>query len=212
MTRAFVDGFVPLGADEQRLAEVVYLLVGTGQPASTDAIASHAGWADDDVEERLRSWPAVFWNDAGAVVGFWGLAVGAVTAHRIHLYGIGTAWTWCSYDTLFIPGLLDTTARVSSVCSTTGEPIGLTVTSGGVVDVEPAEAVVSLLLPDGPFGDDVRRSFCHYLLFFTSPDAARDWTDENPGTFWLPVAEAFEVARRVNAAVFPALVGTEARS
>lgn len=107
-------------------------------------------------------------------------------------------------------GLLDVAARVDSVCSTSGEPVRLGVSADGVVDLEPADAVVSLLVPDRPFDDDVRQTLCHYVLFFGSPAAAEEWIQANPGTFWLPVAEAFEVARRVNSAVFPALVGSEA--
>jgi alkylmercury lyase len=210
ISTAFTHGFVTLTDDEQRLARAVYRLLGTGRAAPTDAIARQTGWSHDDVGERLRSWPAVFWDDDGAVVGFWGLAAEAVTGHRIDLEDIGTAWTWCSYDTLFIPGLLDVAARVDSVCSTTGEPVRLTVSASGVTDLQPADAVVSLLVPDGPFDDNVRQTLCHYILFFGSPDAAEEWIKANPGTFWLPVSEAFEVARQVNRAVFPVLVSREA--
>lgn len=125
--------------------------------------------------------------------------------------GTGTAWTWCSYDTLFIAHLLGVTARVSSPCPITDEVVRLAVSADGVADIEPAAAVMSLLTPDAPFDDNVRQSFCHYVLYFASPDAAEEWVGDNPGTFWLPVADAFEVARRTNAAVFPALVGGDPR-
>lgn len=210
ITSAFTDGFVHLTSREQRLAQVVYRLVATGQPAPTKAIAEAAGWPLGEVEERLDAWPAVFRNDEGAVVGFWGLATEAVTDHQIELDGIGTAWTWCSYDTLFITHLLGVTARVTSRCPTTGDQIRVAVSPDGVADVEPADAVVSLLTPDKPFDDNVRQTLCHYILFFASPNAAARWTERNPGTFSMPVADAFEVARRMNAAVFPALVGTGA--
>lgn len=207
ISSAFITGYVTLTAEEQRLAQIVYRLLATGQPARPDAIAAAAGWNVDDVEQRLVVWPAVFRNDGGAVVGFWGLACEPVTDHRMDIDGTGTAWTWCSYDTLFIAHLLGVTARVSSLCPVTGDGVRLTVSSSGVADLEPAGAVVSLLTPDAPFDDNVRQSFCHYVLYFASPDAAEKWVGDNPGTFWLPVADAFEVARRTNAAVFPALVG-----
>jgi hypothetical protein len=73
---------------------------------------------------------------------------------------------------------------------TTGGPIRLRIGPDGVSGVEPASAVVSILLPDGPFDDDVRQSFCHLVHFFGSPAAADAWTAQHPGTFWLPVADA----------------------
>lgn len=207
ITAAFINGYLSLTADEQRLAQTVYRLLATGRPASPDVIATQAGWPLRDADERLSAWPAVFRDGDNAVVGFWGLASEPVTGHRMEFEGIGTAWTWCSYDTLFIAHLLDVTARVSSRCPTTGQTVRLTVSPDGVADVDPADAVVSLLAPDRPFDDNVRQTFCHYVLFFASPDAAETWIADNPGTFWLPVADAFEVAGRQNTAVFPALVG-----
>jgi alkylmercury lyase len=152
------------------------------------------------------AWPAVFRNVNGAVVGFWGLAAEEVSSHRMEVEGFGTSWTWCSYDTLFIPELLGATARVSSPCPTTGEQVRLTVSPGGIADLEPASAVSSLLTPDGRFDDRVMQTLCHYVHFFASPEAAERWTRDNEGTFWLPVADAFEVSRRANARVFPAVV------
>lgn len=207
ISNAIVTGFVQMTDEEQRLAQAVYRLVGRGRPAALGDIAREAGWPVDDVEQRLDTWPAGFRNEDGAVVGFWGLAAEPVTHHRIDLDGIGTAWTWCAGDALFIPGVLGTSARVESVCSTTGAPVRLTVNPDGVSDVEPASTAVSLLLPDRPIGDDVREKLCHYVLFFASPDAAQGWVNANPGTFWLPVADAFEVMDRFNHAVFPALMG-----
>lgn len=210
ISSALINGLPTLSADEQHLARVVYRLLATGRPATLDAIAAEAGWAVGDVEASLDTTPAVFRSDDGAVVGFWGLAAEPVTGHRMDIDGIGTAWTWCSYDTLFIAHLLGVTARVTSPCPVTGDQVRLTVSPDGVSDVDPADAVVSLLEPDAPFDENVRQTFCHYVLFFASPDAAETWIEDNPGTFWLPVADAFDVARRQNAAVFPALVGADA--
>ncbi len=206
----FVNGQFVSTADEQRLAGAVYRLLATGQPAPPHAIATEAGWPVGDVEERLDGWPAVFRNADGAVVRFWGLAAEPVARHRMDIDGVGTSWAWCAYDTLFITHLLDITTRVTSPCPTTGDEVRLTVSPDGATDVEPADAVVSLLMPDKPFDDDVMQTLCHYIHFFASPDAAGRWIDDTPGTFWVPVADAFEVARRMNAAVYPALVGKRA--
>ncbi len=205
-TKAFIDGYPHFGADEQRLARTVYRLLAERGPVTPAAIAERIGWPVADVGKMLERWPAVFRDDAGAIVGFWGLASEPVTDHRIDFDGIGRAWTWCSYDTLFITPLLGATAHVTSRCPTTGATVQLTVSADGVSDLTPDTAMVSMLLPDAPFDDNVRQTLCHYVLFFASPQAADTWTSQHPGTFALPVADAFEVARRQNAVVFDALV------
>ncbi len=131
-----------------------------------------------------------------------GLAAEAVTGHQITFAGADTAWAWCAYDTLFIPDLLGTYARVTSRCPVTGTAVGLTVSPDGVDGLEPAEASISLLAADAPIDDDVRQTLCQYIDFFASLAAAEQWVLGNPVTFWLPVADAFDVARWTNAAVF----------
>lgn len=200
-TNALVAGFPHLDPDEQRLARTVYAQLATGQPAHPAAIADAAGWAVADLRQRLDAWPAVFRNRDGAVVGFWGLNVEPVTGHQLDL-DRRRVWAWCAYDTLFIPHLLGVTAQVTSPCRTTGEQVRLTVTHDGVSGLEPAGAVLSLLTPDAPIDDNVRETLCHYIHFFATPAAADSWTATNPGTFALTVTDGFEIARRMNAAVF----------
>lgn len=205
IAQAFVDGYPHLSPGDQHLALTVYRLLTTGQPATPDAVAEAAGQPIDNVRQRLDAWPAVFRNKDGAVTGFWGLTIEELTSHRLDL-DTGTLWTWCAYDTLFIPHLLDITTPVSSVCPTTGGSVRLTVSPDGVAGLDPAGAVVSLLTPDKPFDDDVRQSLCHFVHFFVSPDAAAAWTADHPGTFWVSVEDAYEIARRQNAAVYPTVV------
>ncbi len=121
IAQAFIDGYPEFSADEQRLVGSVYELLATGRPASPPAVAEAAGWAPDEVKRRLDTWGAVFRDRHGDVVGFYGFAIEELTGHRIDLGAIGSGWTWCAYDTLFIPHLLDVTATVQSPCPTTGE-------------------------------------------------------------------------------------------
>lgn len=64
--------------------------------------------------------------------------------------------------------------------------------------------VVSFLRPEGKFDAHVIESFCHYVHFFASPEAAETWTAEHPGTFTLSLTEAFEIAQLTNRAKFAA--------
>lgn len=68
----------------------------------------------------------------------------------------------------------------------------------------------SMLTPDGPFNDNVRQSLCHFIHVFVSPAAAETWTTAPLGTYQVTVGDAFEIARRQNAGVYPTLVGATA--
>jgi len=130
------------------------------------------------------------------VVGFWGLAQRPMPQHRLLVDG-RELWTWCSWDSLFIPVLLGRNARIESVCATTGEPVSAHVTPTGVSAVTPAGAAISFLRPDAEFSHDVIARFCHHVLFFRSEDAGKAWTATRPNAFLLTLEQGFELGRLV---------------
>ena len=203
---ALVGAFASMSADEQRLIVSAYRLLADGAPVESASLAAAAGWTPERVEARLRSWRGGAYLDGeGRLVGLWGMAVEAVSPHQAQIGHRAPVWMWCALDPLFImPVLRPTGAEVTSTSPTTGEPIHLRIGPDGVSAVEPASAVVSFLLPDGPFDDDVRQAFCHFVHFFESPAAADAWTAQHPGTFWLRVSDADEVGRRLAARAFAA--------
>ncbi|MHB1834418.1 MAG: organomercurial lyase [Solirubrobacteraceae bacterium] len=95
-------------------------------------------------------------------------------------------------------------ARVSSRCPVPVEAISLTVTADGPQAVSPAGTVLSFLAPERPFDADVVRSFCHFVRFFASGQAAREWIAEHPGTFTVSIDDSFRLGQRTNAAAFGA--------
>lgn len=68
----------------------------------------------------------------GAVVAFSGLSL-RPTKHRLAVAG-RQLFTWCAWDTLFLPELLDQPAEVGSTCPVTGAPVRLRVDDGGIID------------------------------------------------------------------------------
>lgn len=196
-----VAGAMPdLNPTEQRVAVAVYRLLAEGAPVSSEMLAERTGLSVDDVGPRLAAWPGVFFDAERRLVGFWGLAQGAMP-HRFSVGG-RQLYTWCAWDSLFIPEILGATAHVESTCPTTGERITLTAGPRHVGDVSPSGAVVSFLTPDAPFDASVVTSFCHYVLFFASEDAGAVWTAKHANTFLLSVEDAFEVGRLTNRANF----------
>jgi len=167
-----------------------------GQPVSPSVLAAALGWPTEKVGEVLHRIPSIEFDDAGSVVG-----MGLTLRETPHVFEIDgeRLYTWCALDALMFPTLIGKPARVSSPCAATGVPIRLTVTPDGVRDLEPPEAVVSLVLPDAP--TDVRSSFCVRVNFFASAAVAQTWLSAHPGATVARVEEAFrlgqELARRL---------------
>ena len=122
--------------------------------------------------------------------------------HRLELDG-RTLWTWCAWDSLFIPEILGEVARVESKDPQSGATIRLTVTPEGVEAKEPATTVVSFVAPDAKqfnsSADNVMASFCHFVFFFESRESGEAWATEHEGTFVLTLDEAADLAKRLNA-------------
>jgi alkylmercury lyase len=173
------------------------LLLAEGQPVSPERVANVLGLACEETLELLRQRPSLEWDEAGNIVGA-GLTL-RPTLHRFKLKD-RTLFTWCALDSLMFPGLVGQTVQVESPCARTGRPVQVTVTPEGVKQVEPPEAVVSLVAPEA--SPDVRRVFCDYVNFFQSAEAAAGWLAEHPGATTLPVAEAYQLGRRLTESVF----------
>ena len=87
----------------------------------------------------------------------------------------------------------------------------MTVAPGGVRVVEPAGAVISLMIPNNEqIRADVIRSFCHYVHFFTSEDSAATWlskSDKRRDMVILTLEEAYKIGVMKNARQYPSIFG-----
>ena len=202
----FEAGFPGLtDAGEQRLASRLFRVLAEGEPVETARLADAVGRPDDEVARVLAGPvfdPLLYRDERGRIVGFGGLAVGdlAQTPHRLELDG-RELYAWCAADALFLPVVLEREARVESRCPVTGERIVLTVAPEGYRDQQPANSVMSMLRPEeiearAAAGGDVIRSFCHFIHFFASEEAARAWVEEHPDTTQISIEDGFEVGRR----------------
>src|SRR5260370_12122736 len=184
---------VTMGNRSEGFADLFVVLLrelSKGAPVSPAALALALNWPVERITAALEQAVSTEWDDDGNVVGY-GLTL-RETAHAFEVGG-RRLYTWCAFDTLFFPALIDRTAHVVSRCAATGVPVSLTVTPTVIQDVAPAGAAVSLILPqDAP---DIRAAFCCHVHFFASAAAGHDWASTHAGVDIVSVQDAFAVGR-----------------
>lgn len=197
LKRELDAALVPLTDADRRLARTLVRLLVDGEPVETQRVADALGRPTAEAAEALERLPWVYRDKDGRVVGAWGMSVAnlAQSPHRLRVDD-REVYAWCAQDTLFLPLVLGEPAAVESRCPTTGDRISLKVHPEGLGDLSPASATLSFLrIGEGAAARDAITSFCHFIHFFASEDAAQEWIAEHQGTFVLPLDEAFELAR-----------------
>src|SRR5207249_4051709 len=126
----------------RRVALATYRRLAEGTAAPADEIAERAGESVELTERVLASWPGVFRDEEGNVVGFWGLTIAElVPTHAIEVEG-RRLFAWCAWDTLFLPGILDAEIRVESTCPVTLETISLLVQPDAIRETSHPQAAL----------------------------------------------------------------------
>ena len=186
--------------EERRLGLEVYRQLARGEPVLRFSLAEALDVPTHDVDELLgqANLKCLTYTDSdGRIIGFGGLAVREMP-HRFRIDG-RTLYTWCAWDSLFLPGILDLEAEVDSPAPGGSVRVHLKVAPGGVKEIQPRSAVMSFLLPSAhTFQADVLKamaSFCHYIFFFPDRDNAAAWAKRQPDTTLISVSEAFELGR-----------------
>ena len=191
--------------EEQRLGLEIYRQLAQGEPVLKSDLAEALEAPTDTVDELLghANLKSLTYTDKqGRIIGFGGLAVREMP-HRFKVDG-RTLYTWCAWDSLFIPGILEQEAEVESPTPGSTARIRLRVAPDRVKDVQPRSAVMSFLLPSAQtFQADALKamaSFCHFIFFFPDRDSAAEWTKSHPDTTVISVSDAFELGRQMLAA------------
>ncbi len=204
LAASIVRCFPSLSLLEQRLSLDLYRLLAEGQPVPRTALAERLRVSVKEVIRILDSWPGVFSDAEGRIVGYWGLSIpGAYSSpHTLRMSG-RTLSAWCAWDTLFLPQLVGQTAEIESTSPGQTGIVRLTITPQQVERVEPVGAQMSVLVPNAQeMQKNVVTSFCHFVHFFPSRQAAESWTAKHAGTFLLSVHEAHVLARLKNEAQY----------
>lgn len=192
----FTATYPKLDPFQQRLVLATFRLLGEGQPFGPEELAERVDLPVDEIISYLDEWPMVQRDEQGRVVAFAGLIL-KPTSHALEVDG-RTLYAWCALDTLFLPELLGRPARIRSTSPDTGETVTLIVDGSTVRDVSPEGAVLTLHEVAGFDLQDVVGTFCCFVHFFPSEQAASAWAERNEGTYVASIADGFECGRLYN--------------
>jgi len=194
-----------MAEDERRLGLEIYRQLAEGEPVWRAALAEALQVPTQAVDvllgqPNLRS--LTYLDDNKRIIGFGGLAIRPMP-HRFNLHG-RRLYTWCAWDSLFIPAILRQVAEVESPPPGGSGLVRLRVGRDGIERVDPEDAVMSFLLPTAEtFRADALKAmanFCHYIFFFPDHKSAMAWTAQHPDTKVISVPDAFELGRQMVAA------------
>jgi alkylmercury lyase len=184
LTRSLAGTFP--ACDDAPLARSLLRALAEGAPVSIATFDEAAGGV-------IARWPNVIYDDEGRVVAFSGLSL-TPTGHRFTVGG-HDLYTWCAWDTLFLPAILGQPASVRSRCPVTGSDVRLTVAPHGVVDFAPEALRVSFPSPASTSTADITGTFCCHVHFLAGPAAAEQWLSQNPEGVVLGLDDAYALGR-----------------
>ncbi|MGZ3640023.1 MAG: organomercurial lyase MerB [Ktedonobacterales bacterium] len=174
-------------------------LLALGQAVPLAYLAAELHRTEEAVIQGIQRLTNVERDEQGRIVAAVGLSL-LPTPHHFTVAG-RPLYTWCALDTLMYPALLGESASISSPCPITGAPIHLQVTSTGVQQLDPPDAVISLVVPEAKAAScDIRGTFCNIVHFFTSREAAETWASQPPARqplHILSIPEAFAVGAHI---------------
>ncbi|MEQ8329376.1 MAG: organomercurial lyase [Longimicrobiales bacterium] len=184
----------------RRVSRALHRMLALGWPVPEYAIAATSRLQVVEVQEEMQGWTGVVRSETGRVTAFQGLDLDS-TPHRFEVEG-RTLYAWCAWAALFLPGVIERAARVTSSCPVTGRRMELLVGPETIRERGASDVAVSMVDPERAdvTGDQVVATFCRHIHFFASGEAAGEWArTRGDGIYILTLAAAFELGRRWNA-------------
>ncbi|MBI4317829.1 MAG: hypothetical protein HY675_05010 [Chloroflexi bacterium] len=125
-------------ADEKAVLLAAFDAILANSPASLQWLSERAGLAPDavaDATDNLVELGLLVRDDAGVVVGSWGLTL-VPTSHRLRMLG-NSYYAWCAEDAVGIPAALKVDAAINSSCFRCGHKVAIELQRGEVVKAAP---------------------------------------------------------------------------
>jgi alkylmercury lyase len=172
--------------------EIIKLLM-KGKPLTYEEVAKALSISEKDIPDALNKMNNIELDDNGNVIGA-GITLNP-TRHNFYIKG-KHLYTWCAFDTLFFPIILNETAEVESKCPVSDVNIKLTVTPKKIEPLEPAEAAISIVVPEASDAcRNLRSAFCNKTFFFKSEGAAKEWV-KGSDIIILSVYDAYQLGQK----------------
>ena len=208
LVEAFLPAFPSLNQEEQEVSVQIHRLLALGQPLARQDVANSLQMPLKTINAMLNRWWGIHYDQHNRIAAYWGLSI-EPTQHRFEVEG-RILYTWCAWDTLFLPEILQRSVRITSQCAFTSTNIHLELNPNGVLKVQPPRTMISFVSPEmTKVKQDIVNHFCHFVHFFESTDAGLAWTRKHPRTFLLSVDKAYTLGRKINAARYPDVLGNE---
>jgi len=194
--KLLIERFPKFNQTEQRISVGLVRLLALGEPVEHEKLAIELGLSKDEIEKFLKHWSGAYHDEQGRVIGFSGLAISEMK-HRFEVDG-KHLFTWCAWDSLFLPAVIGKPAKVDSECPVTNTKIQLEVSPDRIHSVKPDGVVMSIITPEkAKLDENIIMHFCHYVFFFKDAEAGKLWTEKNPDTSLVNLGEAFELGQRL---------------
>ena len=202
---AEIGGLFDYGPERSRLLVLVWRSLATGRPVTGNQIegfVSDLGIEPGEADQFLRQMSERDADDS--IVGIMGLSLND-HPHKFTVNGIPMS-TWCAVDTLFLPAMLGQTAAIESESPLSKETVRVTVSPEGVQTSQPAEAVVTIVVPketDMSSVASIWMTFCHHIFFFASRSEAEQWAGDRDDIEYLSLDQAYELGQQLWSNVLP---------
>lgn len=179
--------------------EILLLLV-QGTPVTIERLAQAMNTDQVHVRSMVQQVSKIEYNSAGQIVGA-GLSL-VPTKHHLQVEE-QSLFTWCAFDCLAYPVVLQKTATVISTCPLTSTIITMQVGPDAVTNIEPAEAYIAVVLPSSEaICEDIRTSFCNQIHFFAARAVAEQWYETHANAIVLSIQDAYRITKQVAQQVY----------
>ncbi len=190
-----------LSPDAPRFVVELWQLLTNGRPISPEQVDQTLAELNISREVLTRLQAGLEYDDQGNILAAVGLSLNPASSNRLRING-HTLFTWCAWDTLFIPLFLNQPVVIDALSPMTGDTIRIKPTREGVEYYEPESAVVSIVVPKtgavsaAISAEEVWNVFCHHVHFFSSREAAAEWFgDKQHDPIILSIEEGYALGR-----------------
>jgi len=201
LEQLFTLAFPQLDATGQQQAKTLYQSLASGKAISIEDFSKKINLPASETEQLLNSWTGVIFDDKNNITAFWGLST-TPTTHRFFINDI-ELFTWCAWDLLFMPHILQQTVKTETRCPITDTSIQLTISEQCIEQVSPPEAMITFIKPDlDALKQNVTGSFCQYIFFVASEAAGKQWQQQQENGFLLSMDQGYRLGENIIKKVF----------